>query len=157
MVIQRWQTVMLLISCIMMGIFSFISLGQIQSADYTFDITSLGIFREGIATAPGEPTGLSTIYLFIDSVLSFVLPLIGIFCFKNMKLQKNLIIFSILTLATAGVLAVMAASSFASDVNGSVQWSVFIATPVVALVADLLAYRMICSDQKKLRAADRLR
>lgn len=157
MVIQRWQSVMLLIACIMMGIFSFISLGQIQAPDYTYNITALGIFREGIATAEGEPTGISTIYLFVDSLLSCLLPLIGIFCFKNLKLQKNIIVFSILTLATAAALAVFTASSFANDVAGSTSWSVFIGAPLVALVAELSGYRLICSDQKKLRAADRLR
>lgn len=157
MVIQRWQSVMLLISCIMMGIFSFISLGQIQAEAYTFDITALGIFREGIPTEAGEPTGVDTIYLFIDSILAFLLPLIGIFCFKNMKLQKNIIIFSILTIATAAALLTINASQFAEVANTPISWSVFIATPLVALVADIVAYRMINSDIKKLRAADRLR
>ena len=63
MVIQRWQSVMLLIAGIMMGIFSFISLGQIQTESYTFNITALGILREGTATAADEPTGIRTIYL----------------------------------------------------------------------------------------------
>lgn len=157
MVIQRWQTVMLLIACVMMCIFSFISLGQIQTPDYTFNITALGICREGIATAPDEATGLGTAYLFVDSLLASLLALIGIFCFKNMKLQKNLIVIAMLCTATAGALVAFGASAFAKDFYGTVGWSVFIGTPLVALVADILAYRMICSDQKKLRAADRLR
>lgn len=140
-----------------MGIFSFISLGQIQAEAYTFDITALGIFREGIPTEAGEPTGVSTIYLFIDSLLAFLLPLTGIFCYKNMRLQKSIIIISILTILTAGVLMTVNAAQFADVVRGSLQWSVFIGTPIVALIADIMAYRMINSDIKKLRAADRLR
>lgn len=157
MVIQRWQSVMLLIACVMMCIFSFISLGQIQTPDYTFNISALGICREGIATAPDEATGLGTIYLFVDSVLASLLALIGIFCFKNMKLQKTLIIIAILCTVTAAALVTFGASSFANDFEGTIGWSVFIGTPLVALVAYIVAYRMICSDQKKLRAADRLR
>lgn len=157
MVIQRWQSVMLLISGIMMGIFSFISLGQIQTEAFTFDILALGIFREGIPTEAGEPTGVGTVYLFIDSLLACILPLIGIFCFKNMKLQKTIIWLSMLTIITAGVLLTINASQFADVVSGHIQWSVFIATPIVALVADIVAFRMINSDIKKLRAADRLR
>lgn len=157
MVIQRWQSVMLLIACVMMGIFSFISLGQIVSPDYTFDITALGIFREGTATAADEATGQGTIYLFVDSLLACLLPLIGIFCYKNMRLQKSLILISILCIVTAGALAAFVAAAFAKDFGGSTDWSVFIGTPLVALIAVLTAYRMITSDQKKLRAADRLR
>ncbi len=148
---------MLLIAGIMMGIFSFISLGQIQTESYTFNITALGILREGTATAADEPTGIRTIYLLIDSLLACVLSLTGIFCFKNSRLQKNLIIFTILCTVTAGALAAFGATSFASEYGQQVGWSIFIGAPLVALAADILAYRMICSDQKRLRDADRLR
>lgn len=157
MVIQRWQSVMLLIAGVMMGIFSFVSLGQIQAADYTFNVTALGIVREGVATAPGEATGVSTVYLFIVALLGCLLPLIGIFSFKNMKLQKNLCMFSILFAVVSGLLAVFTASGFASEYGQSVGWSSMICAPVIALIADIAAFRLISSDQKKLRAADRLR
>lgn len=157
MVIQRWQTVMLLIASVMMGIFSFVSLGQIQSQDYTFNVSAMGICREGIASATGEPTEFSTHYLFIVSLLSGLLSLIGIFCYKNMKLQKNLIIITMLITVVVGALVCFGASKFASGFGTTVSYSVFIGTPLVALIADILAYRMISSDQKKLRAADRLR
>lgn len=157
MVIQRWQSVMLLIAGVMMGIFSFCSLGQIQAVDYTFNITALGIAREGIATASDEATGISTVVLFILSLLSAILPLIDIFCFRNMPLQKKIALVSGLFAAVAGVIAVFTASGFASDFQANVGWSTFICAPLIALIADILAYRLIVSDQKKLRAADRLR
>ncbi len=157
MVIQRWQSVMLLIAGVMMGIFSFCSLGQIQAAVYTFNVTALGISREGIATAADEATGINTVILFILSLLSAILPLVDIFCFRNMPLQKKVALVSGLFAAVAGVIAVFTASGFASDFKGEVSWSVFISAPLIALIADILAYRLITSDQKKLRAADRLR
>lgn len=157
MVIQRWQTVMLLIAGVMMGIFSFCSLGQIQAEAYTFNVTALGIFREGIATAPDEATGIGTIILFIVSLLACILPLIDMFCFKNMNLQKKVALISALFSVAAGVIATFTASGFASDFQASVSWSVFICAPIVALIGDILAYRLIAGDQKKLRAADRLR
>ena len=157
MVIQRWQSVMLLIAGVMMGIFSFCSLGQIQAADYTFNVTALGISREGIATAAGEATGISTVVLFIVSLLSGILPLIDIFCFRNMPLQKKTALVSGLFAAVAGIIAVFSAAGFASDYQATVGWSTFICAPAIALIADILAYRLISGDQKKLRAADRLR
>lgn len=157
MVIQRWQSVMLLIAGVMMGIFSFCSLGQIQAADYTFNVTALGIFREGVATAPDEATGISTIILFILSLLGCILPLIDIFCFKNMNLQKKVALISGLFSIASGVIAAFTVSGFASDFQASVNWSVFICAPLISLIAVLIAYRLISSDQKLLRAADRLR
>ena len=157
MVIQRWQSVMLLIAGVMMGIFSFCSLGQIQAEAYTFNVTALGICREGIATAPGEATGISTIFLFIVSLLACILPIVDIFCFKNMRLQKNVAMISALFTVAAGVIAAVTASGFATDFGANVGWSTFICAPLVALIGDILAFRLISSDQKKLRAADRLR
>lgn len=148
---------MLLIAGVMMGIFSFCSLGQIQAADYTFNVTALGITREGIATAPDEATGVSTVILFILSLLAGILPLIDIFCFKNLNLQKKVAIVSALFSAVAGIIACFTASGFASDFGADVGWSIFVCAPVIALIGDFLAYRLIAGDQKKLRAADRLR
>lgn len=157
MVIHRWQSVMLLIAGAMMGIFSFCSLGQIQAADYTFNVTALGIAREGIATAADEATGITTTVLFILSLLAAILPLIDIFCFKNMNLQKKVALVSGLFAAVAGVIATVTASQFAGDFNASIGWSTFIGAPAIALIANILAFRLISGDQKKLRAADRLR
>ncbi len=157
MVIQRWQSVMLLIAGVMMGIFSFCSLGQIQTEAYTFNITALGIFREGIATSSDEATGISTLILFIVSLLGCILPIIDIFCFKNMNLQKKVALMSGLFAAASGIIVAFTASGFAAEFNANVGWSTFICAPVIALIADILAFRLISSDQKKLRAADRLR
>ncbi len=157
MVIQRWQSVMLLIAGVMMGIFSFVSLGQIQSEAYTFNVTALGICREGIATAPDEATGISTIFLFIVSLLACILPIVDIFCFKNLRLQKNVAMISALFTVAAGLIAAVTAAGFATDFGTTVGWSTFICAPLVALIGDLLAFRLISGDQKKLRAADRLR
>ena len=140
-----------------MGIFSFCSLGQIQTEAYTFNVTALGISREGIATSPDEATGISTIFLFIVSILACILPIVDIFCFKNMRLQKNVAMISALFTIAAGLIAAVTASGFATDFGSTVGWSTFICAPLVALIGNLLAFRLISSDQKKLRSADRLR
>lgn len=96
-----------------------------------------------------------TLYIFILSLLTAILALIGIFCFKDMKLQKRIILITMLCTAAATVQAMYSGISYAD--GNEIDWSVFIGAPVVALLADIAAYRLICSDQKKLRAADRLR
>ena len=38
-----------------------------------------------------------------------------------------------------------------------VSWSSLIVAPLLAFVADIMAYNRICADQRLLRAADRIR
>lgn len=84
MVIQRWQSVFLLIVAVMMACFTFFSLGQVQMPDYSLDFTTLGFTIEGEG-APGTSSGyfMHTWAFFIVSLLSFILPFIAIFMFRN--------------------------------------------------------------------------
>ena len=50
MVIQRWQSVLLLIVAALMGSFTFLSLGQIQMPEESLNFTTLGFEIEGIPT-----------------------------------------------------------------------------------------------------------
>ena len=138
MVIQRWQSVLLLIAAVVMGCFTFMSLGQVQLPD-------------------GGPTGFvaHTWIFFAVSMLSFIIPFIAIFCFRNMRLQKMLCLIEILFLIA--VICVGAVYGYYSFPQASVSWSSLIIAPFLAIVADILAYNRICADGRKLRAADRLR
>lgn len=156
MVIQRWQSVLLLIAVVLMACFTFCSLGQIQLPDYTCNFTTLGFDIEGEATE-GGPAGfvVRTWMFFILSVMSFIIPFIAIFCFRNMKLQKSLCWISILFIVAATVIG--AVSGYTTFPDASVSWSSLIIAPLLAFIAVILAYNRIRSDERKLRAADRLR
>ncbi|MDE6341400.1 MAG: DUF4293 domain-containing protein [Muribaculaceae bacterium] len=158
MVIQRWQSVMLLMAGILMGIFSFSTIGQIQAPDYTFAVSALGIAREGVATAAGEATGISTWATFVVALLSMILPLIGIFCFKNTTLQKKVVLISVLFTIAVCFLVGWHAYSFAGAFSGSMDWNYsMLAVPVIALIAEIKAWSLIMRDERTLRAANRLR
>ena len=88
-------------------------------------------------------------------LLSFIIPFIAIFCFRNMRLQKMLCLIEILFLIA--VICVGAVYGYYSFPQASVSWSSLIIAPFLAIVADILAYNRICADGRKLRAADRLR
>lgn len=47
MVIQRWQSVFLLIVTAMMACFTFFSLGQVQMPDFSLEFTTMGFSIEG--------------------------------------------------------------------------------------------------------------
>lgn len=140
-----------------MGLFSFLSLGQIQTLDYSFNITSLGLLREGIPTAAGEPVGVHTYEAFAVSMLACLMAIVGIFCYKTKRLHKNTIVFSMLFTVLSVVLLAYDVYAFAADCGGQVGWNYMIIAPMIAFVAEIVAYRMIVADWKKIEAADRLR
>lgn len=148
---------MLLIAGVMMGIFSFCTLGQIQTPDYSFAISALSISREGVATAPGEMTGISTIAGFIVGLLAAVLPLLAIFLFSNTRLQKRVALISVLFAVAAAFLVGSGVYSFSTPLGGSVDWNSMVCAPFIAVAAEIAAWRLILGDEKKLRAANRLR
>lgn len=156
MVIQRWQTVLLLIAAGLMVCFTFMSLGQIQLPDYTCNFTTIGFDIEEEATA-GDHTGYVayTWGFFIVSLLSFLIPFIAIFCYKKMALQKTLCFIEILFLLA--VIAIGVIYGYYHFQEAQVEWSVIVIAPLLALLADIFAYNRICADGRKLRAADRLR
>lgn len=156
MVIQRWQSVLLLIVAVLMACFTFMSIGQVQTPEYSLDFTTLGFQIEGQST-DGAPAGylLYTWPLFVVSLLSFILPLINIFLYKNLRLQKNVCLIEILILmAVAGS---GAAYGYYAIPGYQVSWASLIIAPLLAFVADVMAYNRISQDQRTLRAADRIR
>lgn len=156
MVIQRWQSIFLLIVATLMACFTFCSLGQVQLPDYSLNFTTLGFSIEGESTG-GAPTGYVayTWPFFIVSILSFLIPLINIFLFKNIKLQKTLCLIELLFIMA--LIAIGAGYGYCQFEDAAVSWSSLIVAPVLAFVGDVMAYNRISHDQRLLRAADRLR
>lgn len=153
MVIQRWQSVLLLCAAVVMGCFSFMSLGQITTPDFTFNFTALGIYPEGESTGGPVPESISTWYFFAVSLLTALLPLIAIFTFKQYKLQKTLCQINVLLLVC--VVCIGAVLSYGGDY--SVSWSSLVCAPFIALIATIMAIQRINADHRLLRSADRLR
>lgn len=155
MVIQRWQSVLLLIAVVLMGCFSFLSLGQVQTADISFNFTALGFSPEGDATGAPRPEFVSTWYLFAVSALSAALSLIAIFTFRNLRLQKRLCLLTVLMLVC--VIMTAAILGYSSFDGGEISWSSWICAPFISLIAVIMAWQRISADQRKIRESERLR
>ncbi len=155
MQIQRWQSLFLLIAAIVMGVFSFMSLGQVQAHDFTFNFTALGLCPEGVSTGGETPGCISTWYLFAVAILSALLPLIAIFCYKQYRLQKNLCLLTMLMLAC--VIIVSAGIAYSSFDGANVEWSSLVCAPFIALIAVIMAFQRIRADHRLLASVDRLR
>lgn len=156
MVIQRWQSVFLLIAVVLMGLFSFMQLGQIQATDLTINFTALGFSQEGIPTQGAtifHP--ISTWYLFAVSLLSAILSLIAIFSFKNFTLQKRLCLISevcFICIIIAG--AILGYQSFD---GATISWNSIVCAPFISMISVAMAYQRICADERLIRDSERLR
>lgn len=156
MVIQRWQSVLLLVAAVMMGLASFKTLAGIQATDFTYTFSALGFEYAGEATG-GATTGwaLRTWTLFIVTLTGTILPLIDIFLFKKLRLQMRLALVCVLFCITTCAIAGLSAYRFAD--GATVSWTQVACAPLLALVAEVMAWQRMASDKRKLSAADRLR
>lgn len=154
MVIQRWQSVLLLVAAAVMGCFTFCSIGQVQTTDYTYDFTSLGFFQEGEATG-GVVENFRTWYFFALSLTTTLLLLIDIFLFKNLPLQKKVCLVGILFTIASGATALCL--GYNAIEGGTVGWNAVVICPLIALVGAILAYGCMVRDHNRLKAVDRIR
>ncbi len=156
MVIQRWQSVLLLVAVVMMGLASFKTLATISATDFTYQFNALGFSYYGEAT-DGAPTGYAahSWTLFIMTITSAILPLIDIFLYRNLRLQMRVALVSILFCITSCAIAVVHAYNFAD--GASVVWTQISCAPLLALVAEIMAWQRIGADKRKIAAADRFR
>lgn len=156
MVIQRWQSVLLLVAAVAMATFTFFSLGQIQLPEYTLNFTTLGFYIEGEAIN-GAASGyyMHTLPFFIVSLMCALIPLINIFLFRNLRLQKTLCLIGILFVIAS--VAIGCGYGYCTFEGISVSWSSLIIAPLIALIALGMAYSRINADQKMLRSVDRIR
>lgn len=156
MVIQRWQSLLLLVAAVMMGCFTFMSLGQLQTTDFSFNFTTLGFSYEGEAT-DGAPEGtfMHTWYLFIISLTTSIVFLLDIFLFKNLPLQKKVCLVGIL-MTIASWASCFSLGYFAVE-GGVIGWSAAVWTPVIVVFAAVMAYNRMSKDHNLLKSVDRIR
>lgn len=133
MVIQRWQSVFLLLAAIMMG------------CSCMLPLASIG---ETTLTPTSQP-----VYLVLNALIA-VLTLISIFIFKNLSLQKTVVkvncFLIVASIITAGIMI------FSID-NATIDWTGAPLLVICSLVLTFAGYRRICADEKLLKSYDRIR
>lgn len=149
--IQRIQTLCLLLAVVLLVVFSFVPFGFCQAVD--------------VATGVAEVESLMAtgfIGVILPLAAAVILGVVAICSFKKLALQKSLTIFAALfTLVTIGVVIYVLVSGF-MDTNPEVtivklSWGGGGLLLVAALIAFLAAIRGISADQRLLRSYDRLR
>lgn len=143
MVIQRKQSLFLLIAAILMGIFAFMPSLMDQNG-----ITILGGYSKEVEKVELIP--------FILSCLTALLSLITIFKFKSLRLQKNLCVVNILLIiAILATICCIALMHKDCDLLGSITY--YNILPVLAIIFLLLAHKGISHDQRLLSGSSRIR
>lgn len=133
MVIQRIQTLWLLIATVLMCI---------------------------IGLRPFSWVGDTPVYLSQFPVLAVinwliaVLLFIAIFTFKNLKLQKTIVLVALVLMTVLGIVGFIYQQRLLPEALP--EWGGGVLFLIIAAVLDYMAYRGICNDRKKLRNSDRL-
>ncbi len=140
MVIQRIQSVYLLIASILMGCYSFSDVILVKTINETLEKVSL--FDASLIS-------------FIISILVTVLSLVSIFKYKALKLQIGLCFINVLlTLTQIAVLVIesLNLSAFKFD-----QFLMPNCMPIISIILLILSILAIKRDKKLLSSYDRLR
>ena len=152
--IQRIQTVYLLIVVALLVATLFMPLAVFQQGDALLSLKAMGL-----STMVGEPEMVySTWGLFVVTLMIAIIAFVTIFLFKNRVLQIRLCVFNaILMLGFYGFFAFLA-YNIKGDFEGATMSVKFgLSFPLISLILDYLAIRNIGADEALVRSLDRLR
>lgn len=149
MVLQRIQSVYLLIAVILMVVFAFFPALTFQLGDREFVYGALEAGKVGV-------THIDPLMLMLVILIS-LLALMDIFLYKNLQRQMTVcfvdIIIGLAMLIAIGIQAYVVGNREGVIVN----WQYYLAMPVLAIIFLMLAHHAMSRDKKTLRDADRLR
>jgi hypothetical protein len=146
--IQRIQTVYLLISVLLLGLLYLLPFAEIvkDGTIYLFNIK--GIILDGVIQKSG--TGIAI-------VIGIILVLHGfaIWSFKNRIRQMRIIVFSILLII--GLIGMFYFFTLLKFNGVQINFKISMVFPMVAIILDYLAIRTIKKDEALIRSIDRIR
>ena len=149
MVIQRIQSVYLLIAVILMVVFAFFPALAFQLGDREFVYGALDAGKVGV-------THIDPLMLMLVILISF-LAIIDIFLFRNIQRQMTVCFVDII-IGIAMLIAICIQAYVIGQRDGvTVTWQWYLVLPVLSIIFLMLAHRAMAKDKKKLLDADRLR
>ena len=155
--IQRIQSVYLLIAAILTALTCFLPLAEFMWGGEVFSL-----YAWGVRSAEGaqEPV-FNMVYMGVLCVISTLLPLVTIFCYKRRWVQIRFCIAEMVLLAgvCAYVVIYLLRTHATLKIDGSsnLVMSAVDIFPLIALFFTYLAFRAIAKDEAMIRSLDRLR
>ncbi|MDO4165182.1 MAG: DUF4293 domain-containing protein [Bacteroides sp.] len=150
--IQRIQSVYLLVVTILLFVAAFMPVGHFIGAD---GVSSYVFKPLGVSLAGGEYQ--STWGLFGILLLSAIIAFCTIFLFRNRMLQIRMTIFGSILLIGYYVAFFVFMFMLKDSLNATYQIGWALCLPVVCIILNYLAFRAIYRDEVMVKAADRLR
>lgn len=151
--IQRIQSLYLLLTAILMGILCFLPYGEFLKGSYVYELSVWGISTTGEA---GEIIAATT-PMGILAVLSTLLPFVTIFLYKFRYLQARLCIVEIVLLLGMLIYLGMYIYRGWSTVADKFVFSVIDLFPLLGILFSYLAYKGIIRDITLVKSLDRIR
>ncbi len=150
--IQRIQSVYLLLVTILLVATAFMPIGQFVGTD---NITTHVFKPLGVTMADG--TFQSTWGLFGILILSAVIACCSIFLYRNRMLQIRMTIFGSILLVGFYIAFLVFMFVLKDDLQAGFHLKWALCLPVICIILNYLSFRAIYSDEVMVRAADRLR
>ena len=151
MVIQRIQSLYLLIAVILMVVFAFFPALTFELADKTVLYGALETGRAGNLHI--DPLLIMLIILIV------FLAVVDIFLYKNLQRQMTVCFVDIII--GLAMLVAICVTGFKGYVGAHEEWTVtwqwYLLLPILAIIFLMMAHKAMSRDKKKLRDADRLR
>ena len=149
MVIQRIQTVYLLIAVILMAVFAFFPALSFELGGREFVYGALEAGKVGV-------THIDPLMLTLVLLICF-LAFIDIFLYKNLQRQMTVCFVDII-IGIAMLIAICIQAFYVGNRDGwTVTWHWAVLLPVLAIIMLMLAHKSMSNDKKALRDSDRLR
>jgi len=148
--IQRIQTVYLLVVAILMVVMMSLPVGSFVAADYTATV-----FNNLLLVAPDGTADYAPWAMFAILMVSAVVTLGTIFLYKKRMLQIRLTIFNIILLLGYYGTLVTFVFMLKGENSFTPSWTVIL--PLISIILDWLAIRAIGKDEMLVKAYERLR
>lgn len=148
--IQRIQTVYLLVVAILMVVMMSLPVGSFVASDYTATV-----FNNLSLVAPDGTADYAPWAMFAILMVSAVVTLGTIFLYKKRMLQIRLTIFNIILLLGYYGTLVTFVFMLKGENSFTPSWTVIL--PLISIILDWLAIRAIGKDEMLVKAYERLR
>lgn len=151
--IQRIQTIWLLLAAITISFLLFIPMVTTTVGNVEYRVLATGLYQK---TGEVSKQIESYLPLLISTIAAAAMCLVNIFNFKNRTTQKRLIMANVVLIIGLSFWC----SQYAKKIPGGLEtanYNVGMFLPVIAILFCILAIRGINNDDKLIRSADRLR
>ncbi len=146
--IQRIQTLYLLLASILLGLIFILPVADISAADAVYRLDIGGVKKAGELITSGLPLAI-----FLSAVI--LVHVVTIFLYKKRLLQVKILILAIILLL--GLFSTFFWFAYMGFKGAEVGFKLTIAIPAMVIILDYLAIRAIAKDESLVRSLDRIR